>query len=569
MTAIQWAWLVVAAVWLAWGVVQVNIDFDDGYSAIANAQYFLGITPEYFWQRGPAMAVLLVPAEWIAQHLALHPFDVHAHHAVMAVMHVGYLIGVSTLLYAHFGLRAATLMALLAALLTPVFFSYAPFISHDIFPGLLTLLMVVFAHRFMIGGSRRLWLILVLIGAGLALVKQTYAVVWAAVLLAQALLTVSDRTILPAVRRRRWMWLALAAVSSGVLTWIGYAAVLGGSIPDVPFWSRPLVMAQNISGHYDTDGGAAEALYQWVYLRNAPAYGAVCIVLLLPGLYFSLRSTDPLQRSVALVWLLLVVTLACIPFKEVRYLAFLAPLNAWLIVPAIDFGARERLARKALPLILVLDLGRSLPEAARLHAPFYRDAVREFLDPLPAPDQLPNRLLVERPLSFVSPDANAFYGDRYHRITHISLEQLRVLYGYEKSQLLQVKHTRELEQPELQPGDYVLMAMDLAVRRAPFVPGNKTTRHPDAVQAVARVVSVELVRESDAYRVLPPFHDATLILPRAGGTQAAPLIGSRRFEASSIRLLFPETSEPNHLPVRALHLLTICQVDGCRDLRAR
>ena len=54
------------ACWLLLAVLLVHLELDDGYTTIANAQHFLGISDGYFWQRAPLMAWLLVPAEWLA-----------------------------------------------------------------------------------------------------------------------------------------------------------------------------------------------------------------------------------------------------------------------------------------------------------------------------------------------------------------------------------------------------------------------------------------------------------------------------------------------------------------------
>ena len=53
--------------WSLAAVMLVNVDLFDGYSTIANSQYYLGLSPEYFWQRSPALAWWLIPAEWLAR----------------------------------------------------------------------------------------------------------------------------------------------------------------------------------------------------------------------------------------------------------------------------------------------------------------------------------------------------------------------------------------------------------------------------------------------------------------------------------------------------------------------
>jgi len=81
---------VLIALWLAACLYFVNIDFDDGYSTIINAQYFGGISDGYAWQRGPLLGMLLLPAEWVTNILGLEPLNVRPHHAIMAVVHCVY-----------------------------------------------------------------------------------------------------------------------------------------------------------------------------------------------------------------------------------------------------------------------------------------------------------------------------------------------------------------------------------------------------------------------------------------------------------------------------------------------
>src|SRR5690348_15385270 len=82
------------AVWLLLSAALVDIEYYDGLSAICNARYFLRRAPFYFFDRGPLMAWLLMPAEALKDWLGRHPLDVRLHHATMAVLHTGYLAAV-------------------------------------------------------------------------------------------------------------------------------------------------------------------------------------------------------------------------------------------------------------------------------------------------------------------------------------------------------------------------------------------------------------------------------------------------------------------------------------------
>ena len=561
---LYWVCTGVVGVWLAWAATWVNIDFDDGYSTIANAQYFLGTTSDYFWQRGPFLALVLVPAEWLSGWLGLHPFDVRLHHGSMALLHLIYLVGVGRLLFQHFGARPQTLVALLAALLTPVFFSYAPFISHDLFPGLLTLAMVKLAHDFMVNGGHARWYGLVLTGAILALIKQTYALVWVAVLISQVVLpsTEARNARIPAAGRVGW--LAMAAIASGAITWLGYALVLGESLAATPFWWRPIEAARLISTHYDSDGGTGAIFYPWIYLRNLWAYGILAATLVIPGSLLSLRSGDRMQRSVAIVWILLLAVMLLTPFKEVRYLGFLAPLTAWLLVPALQSLSRLGRVARWLPLLLLIDLANVWPEATRLQDTYYRDAVIGFLDPLPAAHGFTGQIIAERPLSFVSPEADAWYGDRYHRITHVNLDQIRLLYGYSDAQWRTVAYSSDLTQSDIQAGDYLLLATDIAVRKAPFRPGNVTGLGAAFLMSVARAEPLQLALQGERYRAAS---DGTFLLVRERGVEAMPVIASKHMPVAAINRLYAGGELPASGRIVAFRLLTVCQQSGCADLR--
>src|SRR4029453_13334060 len=80
------------AAWLAAAAVLVQIEYYDGISAICNARYFLGLSTFYFFDRGPLMAWVQMPAEFLKSWLSLHPLDVRTHHAAMALIHLGYVV---------------------------------------------------------------------------------------------------------------------------------------------------------------------------------------------------------------------------------------------------------------------------------------------------------------------------------------------------------------------------------------------------------------------------------------------------------------------------------------------
>lgn len=552
------------ALWLAWSVYCVNVEPMDGYGAIVNAQHFLGITEGYFWQRTPAVAWMLMPAEYTAHRLGLHPLDVRIHHAFFALIHALYLLGSWVLLERHFGARASTLAAYVAAVPCFVFFSYAPFISHDLFPGALTLLMFVLAARYSRKPRKSTLAALALLGSGLALVKQTYAVVWPALLIASAIVMYLPGA--PSVDRRRHLaFLALSACASGAITWIALSWSLGNSFPETAWWLRPIEQAARVVAHVDSGAPDTDGFDRWLYLRNLAAYGVLAMTLVLPGVCISLWRGSALQRTVAIGWLLLVTAMSIIEYKEVRYLAFLAPMTAFLLVPAIEAAiAFRRAYASILLLIWVFDLSGIVGEASRLRHPFYRETLVNFFRPLPA-TAATAQFVMDVPLSFVSPERFAFSRDRYHRIFSINGDQIYLLFGYPRSALISGLREEQLDEPWVQPGSVLFIANDMATRRPPFRADNLPWRRDGFSQLAAVAERVDLQLEGDRYQLVQQTTQPVIVF-RKNGSQAQPMTSTSSFGASEMQALLGLDSTPEHVSVLGFRIREYCSADGCSSL---
>lgn len=548
------------AAWLAWSLWVVNVEFDDGYATIVNSQYFLGLSADYLFSRAPMLAWMLMPAEWVANALGLDPLDVRPHHLLMALVHFGYVLGVWQLLRRRFGATPSTLLAFAAAIPTTVFFCYAAFISSDLFPGLVALGMLWLADRHAAQPRLETWLALVLLGAFVALVKHMYGAIWLAILLAHAGLVLVEG-------RRAWRPLAqlcLAGALSGLIFWLAYGLVLKSSFPDVPWLLRPLHQMQTVVAAFQVEGPITEIIYQWVYLRNLSIYGMLAMTLVLPGIVLAWRKGDRLQRSIAIAWLVLFAVMQAVSFKEARYLAYLAPLSAFLIAPVIaELARRNWMYLLPLGALLLVDLGFSVREAARLRAPFYRNQVSEFLGILPAPKALHGRIVMTRYLSFVTPDKYAFFGDRYHRIINLNSDQIRLLYGYPRAKVLAFADTRGPSTADFGPGDILVYANDVAARVPPLHPVNSTTLQPDFVQFVAVAETLNLHRVGDEYRS-GAISRQPLLLLHARGVDAEPLTSFDRFPAAATAALLGLSATPDQLQTIAFRIHTWCDLSGCR-----
>lgn len=429
--------------WLAAAAFVVRLEYYDGLDSIVNARYFTGQIGAYTATRGPLIGLLLTPAEWVRQALALHPLEFRPHHMVMAVLHALFLYFSYTTLRGRFGRTPATLLAFVAAVPTYIVFSYLPFVSHDLFPGVVLLAMVRWTSRYLEAPTRTVWLVLAALGAAAASTKHVFGLFWFALLLAA--LPVCGRE----GRAGPYAGLIAAAAIGAAATWVLMCASLAEVFPEAPWWRRALEQVRYLSGAAH-DQSRSEPW--WVYARNLPAFGLTTALLVVPGLWLSLRGT-PDQRLAARVWLLLIVIMHLLPLRQVRYLAFLGPLTAYVTQPVWQF-LWTRKCWLACPLvILVLEFApvhpySRLAEASRIVSPFYRaDVLGRFMHAAEtAPGQLRTPVYMNtHMLSFAPDHASPLHGDIYHALFHVGYHHIYHLYG-------------------LRPGELVLIHRDEAAR---------------------------------------------------------------------------------------------------------
>lgn len=551
-----------AAGWLLLSLHWVRLELDDGYSTLVNAWFFAGGTDAFAWQRGPLMGLLLAPVVSLAEGLGWPRDDVRPAHLLMAALHFAYLAGAWHTLAREYGARPAVAMAYLAAVPTVLFFSYAPFISHDLFPGLLTLWLVVGAGEYLRAPARQRWLTLMALGFVLAMIKQTYAPIWPAVLLVNLALILALR------ERGRWRafaGLAAAAVGSGVLTWLGYALALASAFPDDPSWWLPVVQAVNVVNYYGAPGLAETLFYPRVYLRNLPAYGILAMCLALPGVALALLSGSRRLREIAGVWLLLAACIALLGTREVRYLGFLAPLTAFLIVAPIQrlLAARSAIAWPLLALLL-LDLGRAGSEALAIAHPWYARALTSFFAPIGAHGPATQQFRVVNSLSFVAP-GGAFYGDRYHRITHVHAQHIEALYGSTRRKVLAAASIDGLSSADFADGDLLLFANQVIVREPPILADNRTNLGADFLQFLAVAETLRLHRVGDQYRLdLADGQAGHFVLLRTPQGTGLPVLASERVAQADLSRLTGLRELPQTLMLRGFRIASLCASTGCR-----
>ncbi len=502
---IAYAFITLIAGWLISSAALIHIEPDDGLSTIVNSKHLIGLTAEnlFFMQRGPLVALLLTPAAWFSEALGLAPLDFRLYHGTFALLNIYYLVAIWRVLTLLFPEKSVvTLITFVSSITTFIFFSYSPFISHDIFPGILLLWMLLLSHKYCESPKPRTLVMLVLFGAAAPLIKQTYATFWVVVLLSRLLFSLT----LPKPEQRLQVKLTgnlfIAACVSAVITWIGYCWSLGHVIGEITFLLRPIEQIQSVSNHYE--GEALSDLFPWwLYLVNLHAYGFLTMAFVLPGLYFSLKKGSNFQKQAAIVWLLSFLAMSAITFKEVRYMAFLAPISAIVIYPAIRYVSELRpLWLGIIVTILSLDVARSGKEASAVYGDFYRHEFERQFSLLKHPEFSGTVVLSPVFVTLLYPEYSPLFADRYHRLFHVNGVQLKGMFHQlvHKQQAIELGIQKFLNNSNLEPGDVYLFANGSGTRNPPWTLDNGVDFHNEGyLSGAALVKKVVLVKAGRNY----------------------------------------------------------------------
>jgi len=516
---LAWALLAVMACWQVAAAATVSFEYYDGYDTIINARYLLGQAPSYIPVRFPAMAALAAPAEALRAHLGLHPLDVRLAHGASALLHILYSIGCWVLLTRCYGPSWASLLAFTAAIPTYLYFTYAPFLSHDLAPGIGLLWMLILANRQLTSPTRSRWLGLAVLGAACALVKPTFGLFWAVLLAAFALGRLSEGPPSRKAAGTRGVHLVSAAAASGLLFWSLLSWTLAETVyGEAPWWRRPWDQVSLMGGQIE-DAGAP---LWWLYLRNLPAFGPVAMLGIVPGLWFGLRGQQ-LERVAAIAWILCVAVVQLLPRHEVRYLAFLAPLTALLLVaPFQRWLARGQSASLAAGAVLALTWLPAFPYSPMRAAlePFEaadaQSGIRWLLAPLDSGTPA-SRLFfyANKVITFLPPGQSSLAGDPFHRMFQLGPHHPRLLLGWTTP--TRVGHPEDLAKAAaFPPGSFVLSVWppdldESAGRRALRPPGDDAPQ-----QWLAKAVATPLQALDRGDYATSDGHPATLGPPEPG-----------------------------------------------------
>ena len=550
-------WLLITT-WLLFCALIVQGEYGDGYQTIVNARHFFGDSPNFYVQRGPLAAIALWPVEAVVRLFAFDPIDVRPHHVFTALLHSAYLFGCWIVLRRAPGGAAARLVAFGAAILSVMFYAYAPYLSHDVIPGLLFLLLIFLCHRWLEHRQPTDAVYLVLLGAAVTLIKQAYAIFWFAIMLyaALAFLLKWDQR---RVTLRKFAELGLLAFASAAISWLGYAWFVGGEIPGEALLARPLRLIAAISSQYGDEMTGVFAAD--LYFRNLPNYGIAAMLLVIPGLVLALRGTDGRMRQIAVCWLVAVIIMQLVGFREARYLIFLAPLTAMLIVPVVQLLFSRQLAIVSLLLLVLFDQSRGIGVAATELTSTGTIDVARFMN---APDGDPGgNVVASQVLSFVYSAASPLARDRYHGIYHLTPALLTGLH----EGLIQpttINKANESGLSGIEPGDRVYYSNLTMVRRPPWTDDNSPNGLSDFLLVAGDAVTLELVSNPGSYERIDNDGSYVMFLPGPDVGEQMPVISTGTLPVAAASRLYGDVTSRDRLQVLAVQVNALCLADSCQ-----
>lgn len=548
------AWLLLT-VWILACAFLIQGEYGDGYQTIVNARYFFGDNTFYYAQRGPLAAIALWPVEILVHVLALDPLDVRPYHLFSGVLHSAYLLGCWRLLQRAPGNAAARLLAFGSAILSVIFYAYAPYLSHDLLPGLMFLVLIFLCHRWLERQSATDAIYLVLLGAAVTLIKQTYAIFWVA-LIAYAVFATLFKWDHGRVTLRKLLILTLLATISAMISWLSYAVFIADMLRHLPFFTGPIHLMAAILTQYGEN--SSELFATDLYLRNLPNYGVAAMLLILPGLVLAVRGTDARMRLIAVCWLLTAIIMQFVGFREARYLGFLAPLTAMLMVPVVQMLFARNFATVGLVAIVLFDQMRGMAVGAAQITSTASINVMRFMN---APEGS-GKMVVSRVLSFVHSSASPLPRDRYHGIYHLTPENLRSLYEG-RVDVENISDPQDLGLVGIEPGDRVFYSLNTMVRRPPWNDDNTPANIGDFLMASGNAASMVLQLQNGRYEREGDDGSYVVFIPAAEVGQQMPAVTKGSVSLETASTLYGDIQGRDRLQVTGVVVDAICLADSC------
>ena len=548
------AWFLVS-LWILACALLVKGEYGDGYQTIVNGRFFFADAGNYYVQRGPLAALAMGPVEVFRAIFDWSAIDVRPYHIYSGLLHSLYLLGCWLLIKRSGGAWVAQFAAFVAAILSVVFYANAPHLSHDIIPGLLFLLLIFLCNRWIKAPSTTLAVQLVVLGTAVTFIKQTYALFWAS-LVVYAIIAFVLRWDNGRVSAQKAATLTGLAAISAIVSWFGYGLFIAPELPDASVWRGPLDLMEAVSVQYGKD---FDAIFTTdLYLRNIHNYGIAAMLLALPGLVIAFRGNDARLRMVAVCWIVSVIALQMVSFREVRYLAFLAPLTAILIVPVIQLVIRHRAAAALMLAVILFDQYRGLTvSAAQLSSTAGIDIDRFISAP-----SGPGKTIFTRNLSFVYMPASPMRRDPYHGIYHMSAALYRRL-NENRLSVLELHDPRDLGYMGIEPGDQVFYSNITVLRKTPWRDDNVPASLEMLVMVAGDAESVTLRRQGDEYVIDGANGRFYLLIPSPEVGREMPLISSISFRSDLIQRIYGEKGQQDELTVTGVAIKALCQAEKC------
>jgi len=420
---------------------------------------------------------------------------------------------------------------------------------------LLFLVMIFLCNRWLDRPNTMDATYLVLLGAAVTLIKQTYAIFWVA-LIAYAVISTLFKWDDGRVTLRKLVILTAQAALSAIISWFFYILFIARALPDSPLLTLPLELMTSVVEQY---GDEMPGMFSTdLYLRNLHNYGIAAMMLILPSLVLAFRGSDARMRLIAVCWLVAAIIMQFVAFREARYLGFLAPLTAMLIVPLAQALLTRKLAAVAFVAIVLLDQYRGMAVGAVQITSTASVNVMRFIN---APGD-EGRVISSNVLSFVYHGDSPLARDRYHGIYHLTPKLLWGLYEG-RVQMGILGGPGDLGLAGIQAGDRVIFANTSIVRHPPWGEDNIPGDTGIFFMIGGHAESMVLVLKNGRYERENNDGEYVMYVPTAEVGQTLPIVSNSSLTPEILSAQFGDIRGRDRIPVTGIIVDAMCQADSC------
>ena len=222
-----------------------------------------------------------------------------------------------------------------------------------------------------------------------------------------------------------------------------------------------------------------------------------------------------------------------IDYREVRYLAFLAPLTMVLIAPVVQLVLRQRALAGLLIAIILIDQYRGMTVAANQIGSTARIDVTRFIDSATGD----GKTVSSGVLSFVYMADSPLKRDPYHGIYHLTAELLLNLHEGQL-EIDQLDDPRELGGAGIEPGDRVYYSNNTMIRKSPWQANNVPTDLSNLLLVSGDAASIQLVRQDTGFVIESDEGGYVMFVPGPDAAQQMPLIAESMLSQEQVQSLY-------------------------------